>query len=70
VALKAALELGRRLLLPPAEERVCLRSPTDVAALLMAEMSHLVQEQLRVLLLDTRLRLIRQVLSYQGKCAA
>jgi DNA repair protein RadC len=66
VALKAALELGRRLLLAPADERICVRSPADVAALLMAEMSHLVQEQLRVLLLDNRLRLIRQVLSYQG----
>ena len=63
---KAALELGRRLLLAPTEERLQIRSPEDVAALLMAEMGHLDQEQLRVLLLDTRHQVIRQVLVYQG----
>lgn len=63
---KAALELGRRLLLSPTEERLQIRSPEDVAALLMLEMGHLEQEQLRVLLLDTRHQVIRQVLVYQG----
>jgi len=63
---KAALELGRRLLLSPTEERRQIRSPEDVAALLMLEMGHLDQEQLRVLLLDTRHQVIRQVLVYQG----
>ncbi len=63
---KAALELGRRLLLPPAAERLQIRSPEDVAALLMVEMGHLDQEQLRVLLLDTRHQVIRQVVVYTG----
>jgi len=63
---KAALELGRRLLLAPTEERLQIRSPEDVAALLMLEMGHLDQEQLRVLLLDTRHRVIRQVAVYTG----
>jgi DNA repair protein RadC len=64
--LKAALELGRRLLLAPPGERLQVRSPEDVAALLMVEMGHLDQEQLRVLLLDTRHQLIRQVVVYVG----
>ena len=66
--LKAALELGRRLLLAPTMERLQIRSPEDVAALLIVEMGPLDQEQLRVLLLDTRHQLIRQVLVYQGSC--
>lgn len=64
--LKAALELGRRLLLAPPPERLQIRSPEDVAALLMVEMGHLDQEQLRVLLLDTRHQFIRQVVLYVG----
>jgi DNA repair protein RadC len=63
---KAALELGRRLLLAPGAERLQIRSPEDVAALLMVEMGHLDQEQLRVLLLDTRHQIIRQVVVYTG----
>ncbi|MGD2165354.1 MAG: hypothetical protein PVH50_07475, partial [Anaerolineae bacterium] len=42
--LKAALELGRRMLLATPEERLVIRSPSDVAQLLMAEMAHLEQE--------------------------
>jgi len=52
--LKAALELGRRLISTTAEERVVVRSPQDVANLLQAEMALLDQEQLRVVLLNTK----------------
>jgi DNA repair protein RadC len=55
-ALKAALEIGRRLLLIEHEQRVQIKSPTDVAQLLMLEMSHLDQEHLRTVLLDTKNR--------------
>ncbi len=51
--LKAALELGRRLLTTAPDERPQVRSPADVADLLLAEMSLLEQEEMRVLLLDT-----------------
>jgi DNA repair protein RadC len=54
--LKAALEIGRRLLLVEHEQRVQIKSPTDVAQLLMLEMSHLDQEHLRTVLLDTKNR--------------
>jgi DNA repair protein RadC len=52
--LKAALELGRRMLVAAPEERFVVHSPVDVAQLLLAEMSHLEQEHFRVMYLDTR----------------
>jgi DNA repair protein RadC len=52
--IKAALELGRRLAITQPEERVQITSPADAANLLMSEMMFLEQEQLRVILLDTR----------------
>lgn len=52
--IKAALELGRRLLVASPAERPQVRSPSDIANLLMLEMSLLEQEQLRVVLLDTK----------------
>jgi DNA repair protein RadC len=52
--LKAAFELGRRLLVASPTERPQVRSPADAAQLLMAEMSLLEQEHLRLVLLDTK----------------
>jgi len=52
--LKAAFELGRRLLVTSPAERPQVRSPADAAQLLMAEMSLLEQEHLRLVLLDTK----------------
>ena len=43
-----------------------VRSPDDVAALLAPEMELLTQEQLRVVLLDTRNRVLDVVFVYQG----
>src|SRR5262245_2347153 len=54
--LKAALEIGRRLLLSEQGQRFQIKSPADVAQLLMVEMSHLEQEHLRTVLLDTKNR--------------
>jgi DNA repair protein RadC len=64
--IKAALEIGRRLLMSSPDERPQVRSPEDVAGLLMIEMGHLDQEQLRALLLNTRHQVVRQVVVYQG----
>jgi DNA repair protein RadC len=56
-ALKAALEIGRRLLLTSHEQqRFQIKSPSDAVSLLMLEMSHLDQEHLRTVLLDTKNR--------------
>lgn len=54
VTIKAALELGRRLLLAEAGERIQIRSPQDVASILELEMGLLEQEHLRVVLLNTK----------------
>ena len=64
--LKAALELGTRRLHSTLEERLTVRSPADVAQLLIPEMSHLEQEHLRVLYLDTRNRVLGQDTVYVG----
>jgi len=64
--IKAALELGRRLMAAAPEERVQIRSPADAANMLMVEMSWLEQEHLRVLLLDTRNRVLRIADVYKG----
>ncbi len=64
--LKAALEIGRRLAAALPEERPEVTRPDDVAGLLLTEMSLLSQESLRVVLLNTKNRVvgIREV--YRG----
>jgi len=52
--IKAAIELGRRLMLESPEERATITSPADAAALVQYEMSALEKEEMRVILLDTR----------------
>jgi DNA repair protein RadC len=64
--LKAAFELGRRLAVSSPEERIQVRSPADAANLLMGEMSTLEQEQLRVMVLDTRNRVLAVSTVYVG----
>lgn len=68
--LKAALELGRRMLLATPEDRLIVRSPSDVAQVLMAEMAHLDQENFRVLYLDTRNHLLGSETVYVGSLNA
>jgi len=64
--LKAALELGRRLLSAQPEERLAVRSPQDVANLLQAEMSFLEQEELRLVLLNTKNQVLAVSQVYKG----
>lgn len=64
--IKAALELGRRMLVAAPDERPQVRSPADVANLLMLEMGLLEQEHLRVVLLDTKNYVIRVSTVYAG----
>ncbi len=63
---KAALELGRRVILTNLDERVQIKSPADVAHLLMVEMGSLDQEHLRVVLLDTKNRVQKVHTVYIG----
>ena len=54
----AALELGVRLASTQQEGKPFLRTPDDIASLVLAEMSLLEQEHVRVMLLDVRNRLL------------
>jgi DNA repair protein RadC len=64
--IKAAIELGRRMTLESPEERPTINSPADAAALLQYEMSALEQEQLRVIVLDIRNRVLEVADVYHG----
>jgi len=66
VRLKAALELGRRLAVLSPGQRPQITAPDDVANLLQIEMAALEQEQLRVVLLDTKHRVLAIRTVYQG----
>jgi len=59
--IKAALELGRRLMLAGNDVRPQVSSPQDAANLVMGEMAFLEQEHLRAILLDTRHRVLEIV---------
>jgi len=69
-ALKAALELGRRMLNKAGDDRPQVRSPADAANLLMPEMNTLEQEHLCVVLLDTRMRVIAIPTIYVGNLSS
>ncbi len=64
--IKAALELGERMRRETPDERSTIHSPKDAADLLMYEMSALEQEELHVILLDTRNQVIDIVEVYRG----
>lgn len=67
---KACLELARRLGLEQPEDRFVISSPEDAARLLGLEMAALDQEQLRVVLLNTKNVVQRVVTVYQGSVNA
>lgn len=63
--LLAVFALGRRLAITAPEEKPQVKSPSDAANLLSA-MGIMEQEQMRVLLLDTKNRVLSTHLAYQG----
>ena len=62
----AALELGRRIASLAPEERARISCPQDAASLLIAELEPLVQENLVVLLLNTRNQVVARRTIYIG----
>ena len=64
--IKAAFELGRLVTITSLGERHSINSPADIAALVQYEMSVLEQEELRVILLDSRNQIIDLVTVYKG----
>ncbi len=68
--IKAAIELGRRMVAASPEERPAIHSPADAAALVLYEMSALSQEHLWVILTDTRNRVLHIEKMYRGSLNA
>lgn len=64
--IKAAIDLGRRLATQTAGDKTIVNSPEDAADLVQFEMSALEQEQLRVILLNTRNHVLAVKTIYQG----
>lgn len=68
--LKAAIELGTRVARGEHMARPQVKSPSDIADLLLLEMSHLDQEHLRTVLLDTKNRVQAIATVYIGSLNA
>lgn len=62
----AALELGRRAVSMGPAERALIRTPEDLYHLIGAELAHLAQERLCVVLLSTKQEVLRIHPVYQG----
>jgi DNA repair protein RadC len=62
----AAIQLGQKLATPTYNEPVVIHCPEDAADLVQYEMSALTQEELRVILLNTRNHVIKIVTIYRG----
>lgn len=68
--LLAAFEIGRRSLSGPTGSGWTIRAPRDICDRLLPEMGRLEREELRVLLLNTKNVVLRQVTVYQGNVSA
>ncbi len=66
IEIQAALELGRRMMLAERDPKPVIRSPEDAAQVFMAFMGNDDQEEVHVLLLDTRHRVIDRRMIYRG----
>jgi DNA repair protein RadC len=68
--LSAAFELGRRVVTDWPQGRWTVRAPRDVGERLVPQMGYLEREELRVVLLNTRNVVLRQVTVYQGNVSS
>lgn len=66
VQLKCAAELASRMAKATAGERLCFATPATIADYFMEELRYEEQEQLVVLFLDTRNRLLKEKLMFKG----
>ncbi len=64
--IKAALELGRRLRIEGLQKEGKIKSPQDLFEFLRSEMSALDHEEFKVILLDTKNRIIKHYVLYKG----
>jgi DNA repair protein RadC len=71
IEIRAALELGKRLIMSaPDQQRPQIKTPADAAQLLMLDMGMLEQEEVRTLLLDTRNKVVAIPMIYRGSLNA
>lgn len=68
--IKAAIELGRRLVAHAPETRTRIATPAAAAALMMSDMVDLEQEHLRVLVLNIKHELLAVHEAYKGSLSA
>jgi DNA repair protein RadC len=68
--LLSAVQLGNKLANPPEKEPAVIHCPEDAADLVQYEMSTLDQEELRVIVLNTRNRVIKILPVYKGSLNA
>ena len=66
IEIKAALELGKRLMVSNPDQKPLIKTPADAAQLMMADMGLLEQEEVRTLLLDARNRVVASMMIYRG----
>ena len=66
VQMKCAAELAARMAKAAAGERLCFAAPETIADYFMEELRYQEQEQLIVLFLDTRNRLLKEKLMFKG----
>lgn len=68
--LKAAIELGARIARETPQEKPAVHSPADAANLVLYEMGALDQEELWILLLDVRNRVMSTIKLYKGSTSS
>jgi len=66
----AAIQLGQKLSTPSFDKPIIIHSPEDAADLVLYEMSSLAQEELRVIVLNTRNHVLKVVTVYRGSLNA
>lgn len=64
--LKAALELGKRLMIEQPDKKYQVRSADDAAWLFKPDMAHLDHEEMHILILDTKNQVVEKIKSYKG----
>lgn len=70
IQVKAAFELGKRMVYSTPEQRPQVKTPADAAQLLMLKMALLEQEEVYTLQLDTRNRVVATSMVYRGSLNA
>jgi len=70
IQLKAGIEAGKRCAHGAGLERTQIRTPADAAPIFMLAMGHLEQEEIHVLMLNTRNRVLAREMVYRGQTAS